>query len=183
MDDLDIVRLYFSRDEDAVNETEKKYGRLCFKMAYNILQSSEDAAECVNDTYFKLWNIIPPTYPDNFKAFICKITRNLALKRLEWQNAKKRSAVMVSLAELDEVLPDRRIKPETSDEEIGKLISTFLRQEKEEARNVFIRKYWFFDSISDIADRYSFSESKVKSMLFHTRNRLKRFLKKEGVEL
>lgn len=184
MDDLQIIELYFARDEQAVKETAAKYGRLCFNVANNILRSSEDAEECVNDTYWNIWNKIPPTRPNNFTAFICKITRNLSLKKLESANAAKRSAAaVIPLSELEEVLPDDRIMPDASDEEIGKLISSFLRQEKKEARDVFLRRYWFFDPISDIARRYSFSESKVRSMLFRTRGRLRGFLRKEGIEL
>lgn len=182
MEDTQIIKLYFARDERAIEETAAKYGRLCFRVANNILSNTEDSEECVNDTYLSVWNKIPPVRPDNFTAFICKITRNLSLKKLESANAmKRRSNAVISLSELEEILPDNRITPSAEDEEIGKLISDFLHQEKAEARNVFLRKYWFFDSISDIAERYSFSESKVKSMLFHTRNRLRRYLKKEGI--
>lgn len=184
MDDLQIIELYFARDERAIKETDSKYGKLCFRVAKNILFDDEDSEECVNDTFLTVWNKIPPTRPNNFTAFICKITRNLSLKKLELSNAGKRSAnAVISLSEIEEILPDNRIAPGVEEEELGKLISTFLWNEKEDARNVFLRKYWFFDSISDIAGRYSFSESKVKSMLFHTRNRLREFLKKEGIEI
>ena len=184
MDDLQIIDLYFARDEHAIKETDSKYGRLCFRTAKNILTNDEDSEECVNDTYLTLWNKIPPTRPDNFTAFICRITRNLSLKKLELSNAKKRSSnATISLSEIETILPDDRIAPGLEDEELGKLINAFLWSEKKDARNVFLRKYWFFDSISDIADRYSFSKSKVKSMLFHTRNRLREFLKKEGIEV
>lgn len=184
MDDLQIIELYFARDEHAIKETDSKYGKLCFRVAKNILFDDEDSKECVNDTFLTVWNKIPPTRPNNFKAFICKITRNLSLKKLEFSNAGKRSAnAVISLSEIEEILPDNRIAPGVEEEELGKVISAFLWSEIEDARNVFLRKYWFFDSISDIAKRYSFSESKVKSMLFHTRNRLREFLKKEGIEI
>lgn len=184
MDDLQIIELYFARDEHAIKETESKYGKLCFRVAKNILSDDEDSEECVNDTFLAVWNKIPPTRPNNFKAFICKITRNLSLKKLEFSNAGKRSAnAVISLSEIEEILPDNRIASGVEEEELGKLISAFLWSEKEDARNVFLRKYWFFDSVSDIAKRYSFSESKVKSMLFYTRNRLQEFLKKEGIEI
>lgn len=184
MDDLQIIELYFVRDEQAIKETDIKYGKLCFRVANNILFNSEDSEECVNDTYWNAWNKIPPTRPKNFMAFICKITRNLSLKKLELVTAKKRtSTAVISLSELEEVLPDNRIVSGVEDEEIGRLISAFLRQEKAEVRNVFLRKYWFFDSISEIAARYSFSENKVKSMLFHSRSRLREYLKKGGIEI
>lgn len=179
MDDLTIIELYFDRSEQAIDETDKKYGKLCRSLAGSILSSDEDAEECVSDAYLSVWNTIPPTRPNNFTAFLCRIVRNLSLKRLDYNTAQKRNGnVTVPLAELEEVL---HTSPEPEAEELGKLISRFLRQEKADARNVFIRRYYFFDTVADIAERYSFSESKVKSMLYHTRNRLRAFLKKEGI--
>lgn len=184
MQDLEIIELYFARNENAIKETDNKYGKLCFDVAVNILGNAEDSEECVSDTYLGAWNKIPPTRPSNFKAFICKITRNLSLKRLEYNLAQKRSTdVLVSFSELEEIIPDDRFRTDMKDEEIGQLISCFLRTETRDVRNVFIRRYWFFDSVADIAVRYSFSESKVKSMLYHSRNRLKKYLKKEGIEI
>ncbi len=184
MNDLDIIELYFARDEQAIKETDVKYGRLCHSIAYNILSDNGESAECVNDTYIGVWNAIPPARPNNFMAFVCKIARNLSLKRLEARTRQKRSqATLVSFDELAEILSDEGVVSGVSDEDIGKLISDFLRNEKEEIRNVFIRKYYFFDSIGDIALRYSFTESKVKNMLHHSRIRLKNYLIKEGVEI
>lgn len=184
LDDMQIIDLYFDRDEQAIKETDVKYGKLCFCIADNILSNDEDSEECVNDTYFSLWNSIPPTRPNNFVAYICQIVRNLSLKKLSFNLAMKRTPNMiVSFSELEEILPDDHIDPNIGDEGIGKLISDFLSKEKEDSRNVFIRKYYFFDSIRDIAKRYSFTESKVKNMLFHTRNRLRKYLKEEGIEV
>lgn len=184
MDDLMIIELYFARNEQAIKETDMKYGKLCFSMANNILSNEEDSKECVNDTYFGLWNQIPPTRPNNFMAFICKIVRNLSLKKLDFNLAAKRSQnITISFSELEEILPDNRIYPDYGYEEIGRLISNFLRREKKEVRNVFIRKYYFFDSVKDIAELYSFTESKVKNILYHTRNKLREYLKKEGIEI
>ena len=184
IDDLRIIELYFERDEQAIKETDAKYGKLCRSIAYNILNNHEDAEECVNDTYVGVWNAIPPTRPNNLIAFVCKITRNLSFKRLEFVKRKKRSAdVLLSLDELASVLPDGRYAPDVNDEDVGKLISKFLRTQKEEVRNVFIRKYYFFDSIGEIAERFGFTKSKVKNMLFYTRNKLRDYLIKEGVEI
>lgn len=184
MEDLMIIELFFARNEQAINETDVKYGRLCFGISNNILSNDEDAKECVNDTYLSVWNKIPPTRPNDFKSFICKIVRNLSIKKLEYNLALKRSKNMtVSYSELENVLQDNDICDEIEYKNIGKIISDFLRHEKEEARNVFVRKYFFFDSVSDIARRYSFTESKVKSMLYHSRNRLKEHLKKEGINV
>lgn len=184
MDDSKIIELYLSRNEQAIKETDVKYGRLCHSIAYNILNNREDSEECVNDTYEGVWNAIPPTIPDNFMSFVCKIARNLSLKRLEFIKREKRSqAMLVSMEELEEVLPDERYAPEADDEAVGECIGNFLRSQKEDVRNVFIRKYYFFDSVADIAKRYSFTESKVKNMLYHTRNKLKDYLIKEGVRI
>lgn len=181
MDDKSIIELYFSRDEDALKETALKYGRLCYSIAYNVLGNREDAEECVNDTYAGMWGAIPPARPDNLTAFISKIARNLSLKRLEHQARAKRSGVSVSLSELEDVISDGDVFEHITEEELGRLISDFLRGETREVRGVFIRKYFFFDSVSQISKRYSFTESKVKSMLFHARKRLGEYLRKNGI--
>ncbi len=182
MEDIKIVELYFARDERALDETERKYGSLCFHVARNILCEEEDVEECVNDTYLAVWNSVPPNHPESLIAYMCKIVRNQALKKLEHINAKKRKADMIlSLEEIEETLPDERILPDVNDERIGELINGFLRKEKEVNRNVFLRRYWFFDSIRDISERYSLNENTVKSILFRTRNRLRDYLRKEGI--
>lgn len=184
MDDRQIIELFFARDENAIRETDRKYGKLCFHVADNLLGNREDAEECVNDTYLALWNRIPPTRPDRFTAFLCGITRNLSLKKLEASNAKKRSAeAEISFSELETAIPDDRFAPGMTDEEVGRLISAFLRSEKKLDRVVFLRRYWFFDSVGTIAEMYALSESNVKSKLFRTRNRLRDYLKKEGFDL
>ena len=184
MDDLSIIELYFERDEQAIRETDAKYGKLCHSISYNILNNREDSEECVSDTYVGIWNAIPPTRPKNFMAYVCKIARNLSLKRLEFMRREKRSAdIMLSLDELESVLPDDRYAPGMSDEDVCKLISQFLRTQKADVRNIFIRKYFFFDSIGNIAERFGFTESKVKNMLFYTRNKLRDYLIQEGVEI
>ena len=184
MDDRQIIELFFERSEEAVRETEAKYGKLCFRIARNILGRDADAEECVNDAYMSLWNTIPPQRPDDLAAYICKIVRNISLKRLRFDSALKRNRrTEVPLDELERILPDRIAQSEMDDRQLGQLISAFLWREPAHSRNVFIRKYFFMDSIRDIAARYSFSESKVKSMLFHTRSRLRNYLSKEGYEL
>lgn len=184
MDDSLIIELYFSRNEQAIKETNEKYGKLCHSIAHNILNNKEDTEECVNDTYLTLWNTIPPTRPENLLSYVCKIVRNISYDKLDFTLCDKRSKnVTVSLSELEAILSNDEICTDISTEDLGKLISNFLRDQKEDVRNVFIRKYFFFDSIGDIASRYSFTESKVKNMLYHTRNKLKKHLQKEGVEI
>lgn len=179
MEDEKIIDLLFERNQNALHLTREKYGRVCFSVAKNVLRSDQEAEECVNDAYLALWNKIPPARPSYFGAFLCKITRNLAIKRLEYLRAAKRKANVISLDEIEEILPDEQIT--AADQQLTELLEEFLRREKPEARNVFLRRYWFFDSVGQIAHRYGFSQSKVKSMLFQSRKRLREFLQKEGV--
>lgn len=182
MDDAVIIELYFARNEQAIRETDCKYGNMCLYISKNIMKNTQDAEECVNDTYLTAWNKIPPTRPLNFAAFLCKIVRNLSLKKTEYVLAEKRNRnATVSFAELESVLPDHCIECEMESEELAKAISSFLIHEKEDSRYVFIRRYFFFDSVSEIAKRFSFTESKVKNMLYHTRKKLREYLRKEGV--
>ena len=184
MEDQQIIALYFQRQEQAIQETDRKYGRLCHGIAVNVLSDRQDSEECVNDTYLAVWHQIPTTRPMSFRAFLCGITRNLALKKLEWrQAAKRRCPGTVSLEELENLLPDERFAPDASGEEIGACINAFLAQEPKEARQGFLRRYWYFDSVADIARRYGFTQSKVKSMLLRSRNRLREYLEQEGVWL
>lgn len=184
MDDPSIIELYFGRDEQAIRETAAKYGGLCFRVANNILGCREDAEESVNDAYLAVWNAIPPAKPNSLRAFICKVVRNQSLKRLEYNTAKKRlSGALIPFAELEEMLMDGSPPPDVSAEELGKLIGIFLKTQSADARCVFVRRYWYFDKVSDIAKRYSFGESKVKVLLSRTRKRLKEFLIKEGYNI
>ncbi len=179
-EDEQIVALFWARDEVAIAKTSEKYGHLCMSVALNILHNEQDAEECVSDTYLNLWNTIPPERPRNLTAFVCRITRNIALNRFDYNCAQKRSGRVVSLTDLADTLPDTALLP-MEDEELGKHLAAFLATEKALARKVFIRHYWFSDGIADIAARYSLTESKVKSMLFRTRNRLRRYLTEKGV--
>lgn len=182
MEDERIIDLYFARNEAAIKETEMKYGRLLFSIARNVLDLSEDAEECVNDTYLALWNAIPPAKPARFFAFAAKIVRNLSLKKFRYLHEEKRNAgILQSFDELAEMLPDERMRTDAEEGEIARAISMFLRTEKKESRQVFLRKYYFFDSVKDIAECFGFSESKVKNMLLHTRKRLRTYLEKEGI--
>lgn len=181
MDDTQIIKMLFERNEKAITELEEKYGKVCSKIAFNIVGNDMDADECENDTYLAVWNQIPPDCPENLYAYVCRITRNLSLKRLRFNLAAKRSPLsVIPISEIEDFLPDET-QTEAENIRIGEILNDFLRNEREDSRNVFIRKYWFFDSISDISLRYSFSESKVKSMLFHARKRLAEKLKKEGI--
>ena len=183
MQDSDIQTLFYKRNEDAIRQTDLKYRALCLSVAKNILGSEDDAKECVNDALLALWNAIPPLQPQSLCAYLCGVTRNLAMKRLEYLTAAKRSqALTVSLSDLEEMLGSEMVE-QYSSAELARLISDFLRTQKPDVRRVFLRRYYFLDSITAIAKRYFYSESKVKSMLFHTRRRLRHFLQDEGIEL
>lgn len=182
IDDIKIIELYFERNERAIKETDIKYGKLCHKIAYNVLNNRQDSEECVNTTYLEVWNRIPPTRPAKFKAYISIIVRDISIDKLRHLTAKKRSADMVmALDELTEVLPDERHAPGRNDEEIGKLLSIFLRKQKEEVQRVFVLKYFYFESNRAIAEKYGFTERKVTNMLARTRNKLKKYLIEEGI--
>lgn len=182
IDDIKIIELYFERNEQAIKETDIKYGKLCHKLAYNILNNHQDSEESVNTTYLEVWNRIPPTRPAKFKAYISTIVRAISIDKVRRLAAKKRSADMVmALDELTEVLPDERYAPGRNEEEIGKLISIFLRKQKEDVQRVFVLKYFYFESNRAIAEKYGFTERKVTNMLARTRNKLKKYLIEEGI--
>jgi len=185
MDDSGIIKLYWERSEDAIRETAAKYGKLCRYIAKNILADTQDEEECVNDTYLGAWNAIPPQKPNNFSAFISRITRNLALKKYEYISAAQRNPeAVISLAELEECVSGQDyIENELENKRIEKAISDFLWQQDIEKRTVFIRRYWYFEPIDSICKRSGFSQSKVASMLYHTRQKLREYLESEGVVL
>ena len=182
MEDTDIIKLFTARDESAVAHVKEKYGALCRSVAGHMLRDNEDAEECISDVYMILWNSIPPA-PNNLKAYICRVTKNMCLKRIEYNSAEKRNGKPLSISELGENMRGEDFALQQSDVEFGEIISRFLRAQKPEVRNVFLRRYWLMESVEEIAARFSFSKSKVKSMLFHTRNKLEKYLKKEGIEI
>ncbi len=184
MEDSRIVEMYFERNEQAIAETQKKYGRLCLNLAKRIIGDGYDAEECVNDVYLGVWQAIPPERPSSLSAFVTRITRNLAINRLKYRSAaKRRPDALLSLSELEEIIPNAELFERADDRELGKWISEFLRAEDEETRKIFIRKYWYFDSIAQLSEKFGYSESKLKSILFRTRKKLRVYLEKKGVTL
>lgn len=182
VEDSQIIELYWQRDETAIKETDIAYGRKLYVLADRIVDSHEDAEESVSDTYMKTWSVIPPQRPNYFYAFLAKICRNFALGKLDWNNAAKRKADVVSLtAEMELCIPDRRQEEQLEAEEIGKLLTLFLNAISRESRLIFMRRYWYGDSIEEIAVRYDISESKVKTQLHRTRTKLREYLAKEGI--
>ena len=186
MEDNMILDLYWSRSESAISETAMKYGRYCAKIAMNILQNREDTDECVNDTYLKAWNSIPTLRPTIFSSFLGKITRNLSLNKYKALRTKKRGGYEVALLldELDDCIsPGDGLDFECETSVLAKAIDDFLSSIDDENLIVFTRRYWYVDSIASIAKRFQMSESKVKSMLYRTRNKLRVYLEKEGIEI
>ena len=182
--DEQIVDMYWARQEDAITETQKKYGNYCQSIAYNILRSREDSAECVNDTYLKAWNSMPVHRPDKLSAFLGKITRNLALNRYEYYSASKRGGTQIDLV-LDELI-DCVSGTESTDsiaEEIfiTTILNNFLKSLSEKNRNIFVARYWHMFAVKEIADKYELKESTVKVSLHRSREVLKEILMREGV--
>lgn len=184
MEDAQIIQRFWARDQAALQETERKYGaRLC-QLAMRILSNHEDAEECVSDTYLQAWRTIPPQRPEHLFAYLAKLCRFNAFGKLDWQNAKKRKAEIVELtAEMECCIPNPGEAQRMEGAEIGRLLSSFLKALPQESRLIFLRRYWYADSILAISQRYGISESKVKTNLFRTRNKLRAYLEREGISL
>lgn len=182
MEDRAIIDLYWSRNEQAVKETEEKYGAYCRSIAWNILHNRQDTEECVNDTWFRAWNSMPPHRPCILRAFLGKITRNQALKRYEADRAQKRGGGQLPLVlqEMDGCLSDG---PELQLEaaELGRALDRFVRTLPRKDCCVFVRRYWFLDPVEDIARRYRMAVGTVKSSLHRSRKKLRQHLEQEGL--
>ena len=183
MEDNQIIELFWQRDESAITETGRKYGAYCRTIANNILQNNEDAEECVNDTWLKAWNSIPPARPASLKAYLGKITRNLALDKAAAASAQKRGGGEYTLAldELAECIADGSdIEQAYEEKELKEYIFKFLRTLPERERNLFVRRYFFVDTVKEIAAKYALTENNVMVILSRTRKQLKSKLMKEG---
>ena len=180
MDDSQILELLGRRDERAIGELRQKYGGLCLYVAGNVLSRREDAEECVSSALFAVWSQVPPETPRDLKTYLCRIVRNLAVKRLQYNTAEKRNPQFtVSLEEIAECTPAR---DRGSDTELADAVSRFLRSQDELHRRVFLRRYWYGDSLSRIAETFGMKEKTVATWLFRTRKKLKEALRKEGYE-
>lgn len=185
MEDRRIVDLYWQRCQEAIEETAKKYGSYCFSIAFNILQNTPDTEETVNDTYLGAWKAMPPHRPENLAGFLGKITRRLALKRWEANRTVKRGGGEVTLAleELAGCIPGKYAEQLLEERELSRILASFIRNLPQTERRVFVCRYWYLDSITQIANEFGFSQSKVKSMLLRTRSKLRKELEKEGIFL
>lgn len=185
MEDEQIIALYFSRDDRAIRETEAAYGGRLLTLSRRILNSREDAQECVNDTYLAAWNAMPPKRPGILSAFLGKITRNISLDRWKRRAARKRGGgeAALSLEELDECLTGGQSpEGEVERRELLRAINRFLDALPETQRDIFVCRYWYLDSIEDIGARFGYSQSKVTTILFRLRKKLAAHLEKEGLQ-
>ena len=183
MDDSKIVELYLSRNESAISHTAQKYGSKLRKIADNILNNKASAEECENDTYLEAWKLIPPNEPKSYLfAFLGKIARHLAIDECRRNTSQKRHVLFCELTqEMEECIPGQsNVEGDIEADSLSHAISSFLGYCSEEQRNVFVRRYWFFDTVSEICKRYGFSQSKVKTMLYRMREGLRDYLEKEG---
>ena len=186
LDDRKIIDLYWRRSEAAIGETANKYARYCHSISFNILHDMEDAEECVNDTYLRAWNAMPPQRPNILAVFLGKITRNLSLDKFRNYSAGKRGFAQTTLAldELAECVPAAASVEQTMDDhELAEALNRFLKSLPRQKRVMFVQRYWYLMPIKAVAEHLGESESQVKSALLRTRNALKSFLEKEGITL
>ena len=185
MEDNEIIELFWQRSQQAIAEADGKYGGRLQSLSMNILHDREDAEECVNDTYHATWNTLPPQRPNYFFAYLAKLARNFSFGKYDYYHAQKRNVTVVELSdEIENCIPSPNdLEQKMDSREIGRIISEFLYTQSPEMRMVFVRRYWYMESIKDISLAFHSSESKVKSILFRMRNRLREHLEKEGVHL
>ena len=183
MDDRQIIELYHQRDEKAISETANKYGNYCFSIAYNILANEQDCEECVNDTWLRAWDSMPPEWPNYLKLFLAKITRNLSLNKLKAANRINRGGgeITVALEEISEFVSGASdVESRIEEEELMSTVNRFLRSLPARDCNLFIRRYFHVDPISQIAEMYGMTEWNVRKVLSRTRQKLKTHLESEG---
>ncbi len=182
MEDSKIIEMFLSRDENAIAETDKKYGKYCYSIAFNILGNNSDTEECVNDTYLGAWNSIPPQQPQIFSAFLARITRNLSLNKYRSKTAEKRGGgTAAALDELYDCIPSgNTVLDALEAKELAQIIDIFLRGLSQEERYIFLRRYWYFDTVKAIGAVLSMSDGQVKMKLLRTRKKLLLKLEKEG---
>lgn len=185
MDDSRIIELFFLRSEQAIAELSLRYGETCRKMAFHILNNLEDAEECVNDAYMGTWNSIPPHKPDSLCGYVCKITRNIALKRYRYNTAKKRNSFYdISLSELEDCIPSAAQDGVCgTEEELTEVIECFLDSLDRKSRVMFVKRYWYAEPMAAIAAAFGMTENHVAVKLLRIRNKLKMYLEKKGVRL
>lgn len=184
MDDSGIIELFFERSEQAIAELSRKYGGIIKKLAENILRDKQDAEDCVNDTYFDVWNAIPPQRPGSLTAFVCRIARNISLDRYRYNSSQKRGAYTVCLDELAECVSSTETAESLFESnELTRLIEEYLDTLDKTNRLIFVRRYWYIDPIKDISEVTNLSDGAVRTRLARLREKLKEFLEERGVEV
>lgn len=186
VDDNSIIRMYWDRNAQAIGITSEKYGSYCKSIAKNILNNEEDAEECVNDTYFNAWNAMPTHWPEQLSTFLGKITRNLSFNKYRHNHAQKRGGGEMALVldELADCVSDMDTTEQIIDrKELAKAINTFVKNLPPKKRNIFVRRYWYADSVSSIASGYGMLQGSVSKILERTRKQLKAYLAERGFEL
>lgn len=184
MEDRRIVDLYWNRDEDAILHTQRKYGGLCQTIANNILGNPQDAEECVNDAYLKVWNSIPPERPESLLGFLSRVVRNISLDKYRFNRAEKRSrGADIMFSELEECLSDESVAVLSEDEGIVDAINRFLKTLDQENRILFVRRYYYMDSNETLTKTFGMNDNTIRQRLFRMRENLKKFLEKEGIGL
>ncbi len=183
MEDEEIIDLYWNRQERAILETDKKYGKYCNTISFNILQNKEESKECVNDTYLKTWNSIPPQRPNVLKVYLGKIARNLAINQYERKKAKKRDYTLeIALEELNECISsNNNVEEQLKYNDLIKMLNAFLAKLSQNKRKIFLERYWYLYSIKEISSNNKISESNTKAILMRIRNQLKDYLKEGGL--
>jgi len=183
MEDEKIIELFFRRSEQAIQELDKKYGKLCRKLSHNIVNDCQDAEECVNDAYLGAWNAIPPVRPNPLLSYIVKIVRNISLK-IYWRKgaAKRNSIYTTALTEIEACIADpKSVEDEIEAKELARIIERFLDTLTAENSAIFMRRYWFSDSCKDIAKHTGLSEKNVSVRLVRIRQKLREYLIERGV--
>ena len=186
MTDNDIIKLFCDRDEQAIRSVEEKYQSYLYKISANILCDEQDVHECLNDTYLSVWNSIPPNRPNAFKVYIGRIIRNISINKLKSQKTKKRGGGQVEdvFYELDECVSTAfDVEESINEKELTLLIEKILRSQPKQKRRLFIKRYWYVNSIKEIATEFNMSEGKVTAILCRMRKDLKIILKTEGFDL
>lgn len=185
MDDREIIKLFFERSEQAITELSNKYGTVCSKIAFNILNSTQDAEECVNDAYLGVWNTVPPQDPSPLLSYVCRIVRNLSIKKYRANTAAKRNSIYdVALDEFENCFPSSvSADDEFNASETARIINEFLESLDKENRIIFVRRYWYSDSITDIAKQFGRNEHNISVRLSRIREKLRKHLIKEGITI
>ena len=184
MEDSAIVDLYWQRSDRAISETDRKYGRYCHAIAYNFCANNEDAEECVNDTWFRAWNLMPDKRPSVLSSFLGTITRSIAINLYKAKTRKKRGGGELALAldEISDCIPSNAdLERSYESQELEAAIGRFVESLSETEQKIFVSRYWYLASIAEISERLHFSQGKTKSALFRIRNKLRVYLQEEGL--